>query len=177
MNDYRKKPKQQPVKKKISPEEQAAITARDERYMRRAIELAKKAAELGEVPVGAVIVRGNRIISEAYNLRETGKNALAHAELMAMDKACAALGGWRLDGCELYVTLEPCPMCAGAIINSRISRVIFAAKDARAGALGSLINLDRYPFNHHPEIVSGVLETEAVGLLKEFFGKLREKRK
>ena len=117
------------------------------------------------------------MISEAYNLRETGKNALAHAELMAMDKACAAIGGWRLDGCELYVTLEPCPMCAGAIINSRISRVVFAAKDARAGALGSLINLDRYPFNHHPEIVSGVLGAEAAGLLRDFFGKLREKRK
>lgn len=177
MNDYRKKPKQQPVKKKISPEEQAGILARDERYMRHALELAKKAAELGEVPVGAVVVRGDKVISEAYNLRETGKNALAHAELMAMDKACAALGRWRLDGCELYVTLEPCPMCAGAIINSRISRVVFAAKDARAGALGSLINLDRYPFNHHPEIVSGVLGAEAAGLLRDFFGKLREKRK
>ena len=177
MNDYRKKPKQQPVKKKISPEEQAGILARDERYMRHALELAKKAAELGEVPVGAVVVRGDKVISEAYNLRETGKNALAHAELMAMDKACDALGGWRLDGCELYVTLEPCPMCAGAIINSRISRVVFAAKDARAGALGSLINLDRYPFNHHPEIVSGVLGAEAAGLLRDFFGKLREKRK
>ena len=96
MNDYRKKTKQQPVKKKISPEEQAGILARDERYMRHALELAKKAAELGEVPVGAVVVRGDKVISEAYNLRETGKNALAHAELMAMDKACAALGGWRL---------------------------------------------------------------------------------
>ena len=102
---------------------------------------------------------------------------LASTDQVAMDKACAALGGWRLDGCELYVTLEPCPMCAGAIINSRISRVVFAAKDARAGALGSLINLDRYPFNHHPEIVSGVLGAEAAGLLRDFFGKLREKRK
>ena len=150
-------------------------TARDERFMRRALELAKQAAALGEVPVGAVVVMGDEIISEAYNRRELDKNALAHAELLAIDKACAKLGGWRLHKCELYVTLEPCPMCAGAIVNSRIRRVIIGAKDAKAGALGSLINLNFYPLNHHPQTVFGVPDSECAGLLRDFFRRLRKK--
>ena len=150
-------------------------TARDERFMRRALELAEKAAALGEVPVGAVVVMGEEIISEAYNRRELDKNALAHAELLAIDKACAKLGGWRLHKCELYVTLEPCTMCAGAIVNSRIRRVVIGAKDAKAGAMGSLLNVNFYPLNHHPETVFGVCEAECAGLLRDFFKRLRKK--
>lgn len=149
----------------------------DEKFMRRAIELAKKAASLGEVPVGAVVTMDGEIISEAYNRREIDKNATAHAELIAIDAACKKLGGWRLHRCELYVTLEPCPMCAGAIVNSRIKRVIIGAKDSKAGALGSLINLNFYPLNHKPEVKFGVLENESVALLQEFFRSLRDKRK
>ena len=148
----------------------------DEKFMRRALTLAGEAARLGEVPVGAVIVSNGEIISEGFNRRETAKNALAHAELLAIDTACARLGGWRLQKCELYVTLEPCPMCAGAIINSRIKRVIIGARDNKAGALGSLVNLNRYPFNHHPELCFGVLEAESSALLREFFKRLRDKR-
>ena len=178
MNDYRKKPKQQPVKKKISPEEQAGILARDERYMRHALELAKKAAELGEVPVGAVVVSGDKVISEAYNLRETGKNALAHAELMAMDKACAALGGWRLDGCELYVTLEPCPMCAGAIVQARIPKVVIGCMNPKAGCAGSVLDmLHEDGFNHQVETKVGLLGEECSQMLKDFFKALREEGK
>lgn len=149
----------------------------DERFMRRALELADVAAKLGEVPVGAVVVMDGEIISEAYNSRETDKNALAHAECMAIDEACRKLGGWRLHKCELYVTLEPCPMCAGAIVNSRIKRVVIGAKDAKAGAFGSLLNFNFYPLNHKPEIVFGVLEKEASEKLHSFFTSLREKRK
>ena len=150
---------------------------KDEIFMRRALELAEAAAKLGEVPVGAVVVSDGKIISEGFNRRETGKNALAHAELLAIDAACARLGGWRLHKCELYVTLEPCPMCTGAIINSRIKRVVIGARDSKAGALGSLVNLNRYPFNHHPEVCFGVCEDEASALLRKFFQRLREKRK
>ncbi len=152
------------------------MNSRDERFMHRALELADQAAKLGEVPVGAVVVMGDEIVSEAYNRREIDKNALAHAELLAIDKACAKLGGWRLHKCELYVTLEPCPMCAGAIVNSRIKRVIIGARDSKAGALGSLINLNFYPLNHHPEVTFGVSEAECSALLRDFFQKLREKR-
>ncbi|MBQ2766147.1 MAG: tRNA adenosine(34) deaminase TadA [Clostridia bacterium] len=150
------------------------MNERDEKFMRRAIELANEAASLGEVPVGAVVVMDGEIIAEAYNRREIDKNATAHAELLAIDAACKKLGGWRLHKCDLYVTLEPCPMCAGAIVNSRIKRVIIGAKDAKAGALGSLINLNFYPLNHKPEVVFGVLEHEAIGLLQAFFKRLRK---
>ncbi len=149
----------------------------DERFMARALELADLAAGLGEVPVGAVVVMDGEFISEGYNRRETDKNALAHAECIAINEACKKLGGWRLHRCELYVTLEPCPMCAGAIVNSRIKRVVVGAKDAKAGAFGSLINFNFYPLNHKPEIVFGVLENEATAKLQNFFLKLREKRK
>ena len=167
--------KQTEKKIEIQSGNETANRLRDEKFMRRAISLAKEAAELGEVPVGAVVVRGDEIISEAFNRRETDRNALAHAELSALRDACAALGGWRLQECELFVTLEPCPMCAGAAINSRISRVVYGAKDPKAGALGSLVNLVRYPFNHHPEIVSGVLADESAELLRSFFLSLRNK--
>ena len=149
----------------------------DEEYMREAIALAKKAFELGEVPVGAVAVWDGKIVGRGINLRETDKNALRHAEIMAIDEACKNLGGWRLWKCDLYVTLEPCPMCAGAIINSRVKRVIYGASDPKAGSCGSLTNLFEMPYNHKPEVISGILEEECSALLKSFFEKLREKRK
>ncbi len=145
--------------------------------MLRALELAREAGEEGEVPVGAVVVYQGKIISEGRNRRERDKNALCHAELEAIDGACRALGGWRLWQCELYVTLEPCPMCAGAIINARIPRVVFGASDPKAGSCGSITDLFAMPYNHHPQVFSGFLEEEAAGLLRDFFRRLREKRK
>ena len=142
--------------------------------MRRALALARLAYDEGEVPVGCVIVAGDSIVSEAYNRREGGRNALLHAETAAIDAACKALGGWRLFMCDIYVTLEPCPMCAGAIINSRVKRVIYGAPDKRAGAFGSILDLNSYPFNHKPEVVGGVLEEESADLLKSFFRSLRK---
>lgn len=146
-----------------------------EKFMKAAISCARRAAKLGEVPVGCVIVYGGEIISRGYNRREKDKNALRHAEITAIDRACRRLGGWRLCGCEMYVTLEPCPMCAGAILNSRIKCVYFGALDPKAGALESVINLFDYPLNHKPSIYGGILESECSGLLREFFKKLREK--
>lgn len=145
--------------------------------MLRAIELAKKAAELDEVPVGAVVVKDGEIVGEGFNRRETGKNALAHAELEAIDNACKRLGGWRLHQCEIYVTLEPCPMCTGAIINSRIKKVVFGASDYKAGSMGSVINLCDLPYNHKPVIEGGFMQEECSTLLTDFFAKLRERRK
>ncbi|MBQ4042651.1 MAG: tRNA adenosine(34) deaminase TadA [Clostridia bacterium] len=147
----------------------------EEMFMRRALELAAEAAEAGEVPVGCVIVRDGKILSEGRNRRETDRNALAHAEIEAIEGACRALGGWRLTGCTLYVTLEPCPMCAGAIVNARIPRVVYGAKDARAGAMGSLINVNSYPLNHHAQVENGVLAGECAGILREFFSSRRRK--
>lgn len=146
---------------------------RDEKYMMRALELAKIAAENGEVPVGAVIVKNGEIVSEKYNLRENGGGTTAHAELLAIEEASAKLGSWRLSGCEIYVTLEPCPMCAGAIINGRIDRVIFGAKDPRMGAFGSVIDLNSYPLGHKPMITPSVIEKECAAVLTEFFEKRR----
>ena len=146
-----------------------------EEFMQRAVENAKKAFVAGEVPVGAVIVKENKIIAEGYNKREAKQNALSHAETEAINAACKELSSWRLDGCTMYVTLEPCPMCAGAIINSRIKRVVYGACDARAGACGSLINLNHYPFNHKFEVVGGVLEQECSKLLFDFFKDRRNK--
>ena len=148
----------------------------DYELMSRAIELAKLSADEGEVPVGAVVVRAGEIISEGRNRREKNKNALAHAEIEAIDAACRTLGGWRLPGCELFVTLEPCPMCAGAVINSRIVRVVFGAYDSKAGSLGSLTNLAALPYNHSPETVGGFREAECAALLSEFFRNLRNGR-
>ncbi len=149
----------------------------DEIFMREALKEAAKAAKKGETPVGAVIVRDGKIIARAHNLREKKKNALQHAEILAINKACKALGGWRLIGCSLYVTLEPCPMCAGAIINSRIERVIFGASDKKAGSCGSVVNLFELPYNHKPEVVSGVLEENCGSILTEFFKNLRRNKK
>ncbi len=142
-------------------------------FMKRAIELAEISASEGEVPVGAVVVKGNEIVGEGRNRREHGKNALYHAEAEAIDNACKALGGWRLWQCEMYVTLEPCPMCAGAIINSRIKKVTFGAYDKKAGSFGSVINFNDLPYNHKPKIVGGVNEKECSALLKDFFRNLR----
>ncbi len=148
----------------------------DDRFMHLALEQARLAFDRGETPIGAVIVREGEVIASAGNSREKDKNALGHAELSAIDMACAVLGGWRLPGCELYVTLEPCPMCAGAIINSRIERVIFGARDPKAGCVGSVCNLFDMPFNHRPQITAGVLESECSAILSEFFLTLRAKK-
>lgn len=145
--------------------------------MRAAIELAKKAAELGEVPIGAVVVKDGEIIAEGYNLRESAKLSTAHAEIYAIEAACKKLGGWRLFGCTLYVTLEPCAMCAGAIVNSRIDRVVYGADDIRFGACGSLFNINSYPLNHAFEVERGVLGDECRELLSDFFADLRKKNK
>ena len=142
-------------------------------YMKKALELAKRAGELGDVPVGAVIVKDGQIIAEGYNERVICGSAVSHAEVVAIERACKSLGSWRLGGCTLYVTLEPCPMCAGAIINSRVDRVVFGAKDSKAGCFGSLINFNSYPFNHKPTLTEGVCADECARLLSEFFGKMR----
>lgn len=146
---------------------------RDELLMKEALLCARDSAKNGEVPVGAVVVKDGQIISRGYNRREKGENALCHAELEAIDGACRALGGWRLWQCELYVTLEPCPMCAGAIINARIRRVIYGARDQKAGSCGSVINLFELPYNHKPQLTCGVLEEECAAVLKAFFRELR----
>ena len=145
-------------------------------YMRLALDEAKSAANIGEVPVGAVIVKDGEVIASAHNLRETTGDATAHAEVLAIKDACAALGGWHLDKCTLYVTLEPCPMCMGAIVNSRIGKVVFGAKDAKAGACGSVIDLRSYPLNHKPQVESGFMSEESLALLSDFFKGKREKR-
>lgn len=145
-------------------------------FMKRAIELAELSAAEGEVPVGAVIVKENAIVGEGRNRRELGKNALYHAELEAIDNACKKLGGWRLWQCEMFVTLEPCPMCAGAIVNSRLKKVTFGAYDKKAGSFGSVVNFNDLPYNHKPEIIGGENEAECAELLTEFFKKLRDKR-
>ena len=149
----------------------------DEQYMEVALELAKEAAADGEVPVGCVIVRNGEIVGRGRNRRETAKTALGHAEIEAIADACRNLGGWRLWECTLYVNLEPCPMCAGAIINARIKRVVWGADDSKCGACGSVCNLFEENFNHHPEVTKGVCEEEAAGLLKAFFLNLREELK
>lgn len=143
------------------------------KFMKEALEEAKIAFLEGEVPVGAVIVKNGGIIARAHNKREQKHNALSHAETEAINIACQRLGDWRLDGCELYVTLEPCPMCTGAIINSRIKTVVFGAFDNAAGCMDSVINLCDYPLGHKPEIYAGICEDECKKLLQEFFKKLR----
>jgi tRNA(adenine34) deaminase len=146
---------------------------RDENFMRLAIEQAQIAAALGEIPVGAVVVKDGQVIGRGYNRREVDSSATAHAEVLAIEDACKALGTWRLTDCELYVTLEPCPMCAGAIINSRIRRVIYGVKDERAGCCGSVADFFAMPFNHTPLSRSGILEEDCRKLLTDFFQKLR----
>ena len=145
----------------------------NKKFMKRAIELAKKAFDSGEVPVGAVIVKNGEIIGEGYNMREQKQNALSHAEIEAINSACKKQGSWRLDDCEMYVTLEPCPMCTGAIINSRIKTVIFGAFDSSMGCMDSVINLCDYPFNHKVEIYAGIMEDECKEMLTQFFALIR----
>lgn len=151
----------------------------DELYMKRALELAEQAASEGEVPVGAVVVRMStgEIVGEGYNRREYGKSPLAHAEIEAIDRASRHLGGWRLVDCALYVTLEPCPMCTGAIINSRVERLVYGADDPKAGSCGSVVDLFEYPYNHIPEIERGVLKDECSAVLTEFFKGLRKSKR
>ena len=156
---------------------------RDEKFMREALRLAQESAAEGEVPVGAVVVlrrspeEEGEIVGRGRNRREFGKNALYHAETEAIDEACRRLGGWRLWQCDLYVTLEPCPMCAGAIINARIQRVFFGTADEKAGSCGSVVNLFELPYNHKPELVAGVLQEACAEILRGFFKDLRERRK
>ena len=149
----------------------------DEYFMKEALRLAKKAAAMGEVPVGALIVKEEKIIARGYNRRERDQDGLAHAELLAIRRACRKCGSWRLDGCTLYVTLEPCPMCAGAIVKTRIPRVVIGARDPKGGAMGGAADLMAYPWNHHPECRFGVLEEECGGILRAFFKELRRQKK
>ena len=154
-------------------ESHEVMNVEDVFYMDQALALAAEAAAEGEVPVGCVVVRGGEIVGRGRNRREVGKNALAHAELEAIHDACKNLGGWRLWECTLYVTLEPCPMCAGAIINARIPRVVYGASDAKAGSCGSVCNLFSMAYNHHPVVQSGIREAECAAQLKQFFQELR----
>ena len=148
----------------------------DYELMGAALAEAERAAALGEVPVGAVVARRGEIVARAHNTRESERNATHHAELLAIDRACRALGGWRLWECELFVTLEPCPMCAGAIVNSRIRRVVYGAADPKAGCCGSVTDLFALPFNHRPAVERGLRAEEASALLADFFARLRAER-
>ncbi len=145
----------------------------DRVFMEEALHLAQQAAQEGEVPVGCVIVCNGEIVGRGRNRRERGKSALAHAEIEAISQACATLGGWRLWECTLYVTLEPCPMCAGAIINARIPRVVFGASDDKCGACGSVCDLFSMDFNHRPQVTKGVCGEASAALLTDFFQNLR----
>ena len=148
----------------------------DEQYMRQALALAARAVELDEVPVGALVVVGDKIVGRGYNQRQYGLDATLHAEMTAIREACATLGGWRLPGATLYVTLEPCPMCAGALVNARVGRLVFGAADPKAGAAGSVVDIVRCPqLNHQLAVEGGVLAAEAGQLLKEFFMRKRNK--
>ena len=150
---------------------------RDELFMEEALALARQAAEEGEVPIGCVVTLDDRIVGRGRNRRETGKNALGHAEILAIDEACRTLGGWRLWQCRLYVTLEPCPMCAGAIINARIPVVVYGARDPKAGSVDSVTRLFDCGYNHRPEVVSGVLEEACSQILRDFFRRLRDRKR
>lgn len=150
---------------------------KDEQYMALAIEQAKLAASLGEVPVGAVLVHQGEVIAAGYNRREIDKDPLAHAELLCIKQASQALGGWRIPDATLYVTLEPCPMCAGGILNARIDRVVYGAKDPKAGSLDSVTQLYQLPYNWKPQVTGGVLEEDCAELLRQFFAQLRQRRK
>ncbi len=148
----------------------------DSYFMEKALKLAEKAMKKGEVPVGAVVVCDGKIVGKGYNLRESKNSSIAHAEIVAIKKACKRLGRWRLSDCDLFVTLEPCPMCGGAIINSRLNRVVFGAYDPKAGVCGSVTNLFELPFNHKPQMVGGVLELKCSEILSNFFKELRRKK-
>ena len=146
-------------------------------FMKYALSLAEQSAQEGEVPVGAIVVCDGKIVGEGRNRRETVKNALHHAEIEAINKACKKLSGWRLLGCDMYVTLEPCCMCAGAIINSRIENVYFGAYDKKAGSFGSIVNLSEFPYNHKVNVVGGICEKQCADILSEFFKELRKSKK
>lgn len=151
---------------------------RDEQFMQEAISEALKAEQIGEVPIGAIIVVDDQIVSRAHNLRETEQRSIAHAELLAIDEACKTTGSWRLEDAVLYVTLEPCSMCAGAIVLSRVKKVVFGAYDPKGGCAGTLMNLlDDERFNHQSEVIGGVLENECGELLSQFFRNLRQRKK
>ena len=150
-----------------------AVREGDEKFMREAIKCARLAEKHGEVPVGAVIVKDGKIIARGYNKRETKRNALMHAEIIAIHRACKKLDGWRLSGCDLYVTLEPCPMCAGAIINARIENVFYGAPDPKAGSMGSVTDMTQLDYNFKPYVHRGMLGEKCVCVLKDFFRKLR----
>lgn len=145
----------------------------DRKFMDLALVEAKKAMQDGDVPVGAIVVKDGKVIGVGRNRREKDNNAVAHAEILAIENACKEIGNWRLDGCELYVTLEPCPMCSGAIINARIKTVIFGAYDTKVGSLGSVANFVNMPYSFTPEVYGGICENECRGLLSEFFRELR----
>ncbi|WP_336776753.1 MULTISPECIES: tRNA adenosine(34) deaminase TadA [unclassified Paenibacillus] len=150
----------------------------DQAWMQLAIEEAKKAEQIGEVPIGAILVKNGEVVGRGYNLRETNHDPTAHAEMVAIREACERLGAWRLLDCTLYVTLEPCPMCAGAIVQSRVKRVVYGTGDPKAGCAGTLMNLLQEPrFNHETELTSGILQPECAELLTNFFRNLRNKRK
>ncbi len=153
------------------------MTNSPEYFMRAAMAEARKAAKKDEVPVGAVVVKGGKIIARGHNLRETRRSPLAHAELIAIKKAARKLGGWRLSGCDIYVTLEPCPMCGGAIVNARMDRVFFGASEPKSGAFGGHLNLNDFALNHRPEIIPGVLGEECLLILQNFFGGKRGAKK
>lgn len=157
---------------------QAVITSVQEKYMKEALKQARKALKLGEVPIGCVIVYQGKIIGRGYNRRNTDKNTLCHAELTAIRKASKIIGDWRLEDCTLYVTLEPCQMCAGAIIQARIPQVVMGCMNPKAGCAGSILNILQMPeFNHQAEITSGILSQECSDILKEFFTDLRKRNK
>lgn len=150
----------------------------EERYMKEAIRQARKAWKLREVPIGCVIVKDQKIIARGYNRRNTDKNTLAHAELQAIKKASRAVGDWRLEDCTMYITLEPCQMCAGAIVQARIPRVVIGSRNPKAGCAGSILNLLQVPeFNHQVELTEGVLEEECSAMLTDFFRELRSRKK
>lgn len=146
----------------------------DRKFMKEALLLAEEAGKEGEIPVGAVIVRNGEIIARGRNMRESKKNALSHAEIEAINSACNVLGNWRLNDCEMYVTLEPCPMCAGAIINARIKTLVFGAYDSKMGCIDSVTNLCNMPFGHKTEVYGGIMEDECLEILKKFFKSLRD---
>lgn len=149
----------------------------NEKFMIEAIKEAKKAELIDEVPIGCVIVKDDKIIARGHNLRESKQRSTAHAEIIAIEKACRKLKSWRLEGCSLYVTLEPCPMCSGAILQSRIEHVVYGAKDPKGGCMESCMNMYEVKgFNHYPDVIGGVLEDECGSLLKTFFKRKREQK-
>lgn len=158
------------------PEDITDETERQRFFMSQALILARRAAAAGDVPVGCVVVRHNEIIAAANNRREADKCAVSHAEILAVNDACKALGGWRLVSCELFVTLEPCPMCAGAIMNARVPKIYVGAPDVKGGAVGGLFDLFSYEVNHKPQIFNGVMESECAQVLTDFFKNKRERK-